>query len=208
MFISMMFAGHHTTSGTAAWTLIELLRHPDVLAGGRGRARRALRRRRGGELPGAAGDAPAGGGDQGGAAAAPAAHPGAAGGQGGDRGRGLRDRRGQAGRGEPGGVNRIAEDFPDPDAFVPGATSSRARRTGSTRGRGSPSAPAGTAASGAAFAMMQLKAIFSVLLAGLGLRAGPAARHLPQRPLQDGRAARAALRGRATGAGPGRRRVP
>lgn len=32
MFISMMFAGHHTTSGTAAWTLIELLRHPDELA--------------------------------------------------------------------------------------------------------------------------------------------------------------------------------
>jgi sterol 14-demethylase len=32
-FISMMFAGHHTTSGTAAWTLIELLRHPDVLQG-------------------------------------------------------------------------------------------------------------------------------------------------------------------------------
>ncbi len=32
MFISMMFAGHHTTSGTAAWTLIELLRHPEDLA--------------------------------------------------------------------------------------------------------------------------------------------------------------------------------
>jgi sterol 14-demethylase len=32
MFISMMFAGHHTTSGTAAWTLIELLRHPDQMA--------------------------------------------------------------------------------------------------------------------------------------------------------------------------------
>ncbi len=31
MFISMMFAGHHTTSGTAAWTLIETLRHPEVL---------------------------------------------------------------------------------------------------------------------------------------------------------------------------------
>jgi sterol 14alpha-demethylase len=28
MFISMMFAGHHTSSGTAAWTLIELLRNP------------------------------------------------------------------------------------------------------------------------------------------------------------------------------------
>ena len=32
MFISMMFAGHHTTSGTAAWTLIELLKHPAYLA--------------------------------------------------------------------------------------------------------------------------------------------------------------------------------
>ena len=32
MFISMMFAGHHTTSGTAAWTLIELLRHPAEMA--------------------------------------------------------------------------------------------------------------------------------------------------------------------------------
>lgn len=31
MFISMMFAGHHTTSGTAAWTVIELLRHPEWL---------------------------------------------------------------------------------------------------------------------------------------------------------------------------------
>jgi sterol 14-demethylase len=31
MFISMMFAGHHTSSGTAAWTMIELLRHPDLL---------------------------------------------------------------------------------------------------------------------------------------------------------------------------------
>ncbi|QKT08289.1 cytochrome P450 [Gordonia sp. X0973] len=32
MFISMMFAGHHTTQGTAAWTLLELLRHPDYMA--------------------------------------------------------------------------------------------------------------------------------------------------------------------------------
>ena len=30
MFISMMFAGHHTSSGTSSWTLIEMLRHPDV----------------------------------------------------------------------------------------------------------------------------------------------------------------------------------
>ena len=31
MFISLMFAGHHTTSGTAAWTLIEWLRNPRYL---------------------------------------------------------------------------------------------------------------------------------------------------------------------------------
>lgn len=31
MFISMMFAGHHTSSGTAAWALIELMRDPGVL---------------------------------------------------------------------------------------------------------------------------------------------------------------------------------
>ncbi len=31
IFISMMFAGHHTTSGTAAWSLIEMLRHPDTM---------------------------------------------------------------------------------------------------------------------------------------------------------------------------------
>ena len=33
MFISMMFAGHHTTSTTASWMLIELLRHPAVCQG-------------------------------------------------------------------------------------------------------------------------------------------------------------------------------
>src|SRR6202012_2791374 len=32
MFISLMFAGHHTSSGTSAWTLIELIRHADVYA--------------------------------------------------------------------------------------------------------------------------------------------------------------------------------
>lgn len=31
VFISMLFAGHHTSSGTSAWTLIELMRHPDVM---------------------------------------------------------------------------------------------------------------------------------------------------------------------------------
>jgi len=31
MFISMMFAGHHTSSVVASWSLLELLRHPDWL---------------------------------------------------------------------------------------------------------------------------------------------------------------------------------
>ncbi|KRB80071.1 cytochrome P450 [Nocardioides sp. Root190] len=31
IFISMMFAGHHTSSGTASWAMIELLRNPSVM---------------------------------------------------------------------------------------------------------------------------------------------------------------------------------
>jgi sterol 14alpha-demethylase len=31
MFVSMMFAGHHTTSTAASWTVIELLRHPELM---------------------------------------------------------------------------------------------------------------------------------------------------------------------------------
>ena len=45
MFISMMFAGHHTSSGTAAWTLIELLRNPDVMTGVVAELDDAVRRR-------------------------------------------------------------------------------------------------------------------------------------------------------------------
>ncbi len=31
IFISMMFAGHHTSSGTASWAMIELMRHPEAM---------------------------------------------------------------------------------------------------------------------------------------------------------------------------------
>ena len=43
--------------------------------------------------------------------------------------------------------NRIEEDFPKAEEFDPAATSTRARRTCRTAGRGSRSAPASTAAS-------------------------------------------------------------
>ena len=148
MFISMMFAGHHTTSGTAAWTLIELLRHPDELAAvddelaelyadGAEVSYQALR-----EMPRL----------ESAIKEALRLHPplilAPAGGQGGPRGAtGFVIRAGQMVGASPAVSNRIAEDFPDADAFVPAATSSPGRRTGPTRGPGSPSGPAGTAAS-------------------------------------------------------------
>ena len=201
MFISMMFAGHHTTSGTAAWTLIELLRHPDVLAAvvaeldelyadGAEVSYQALR-----EMPRleaaikealrlhpplilllrvAKVDLEVGG------------HRIAAGQDG--RRHARRCRTASPRRSPtptPSTPSRYLEpreeDVANPWNWIP---------FGAGRHR----------CVGAAFAMMQLKAIFSVLLRGLGVRAGPAARHLPQRPLEDGRAARPAVRWPATAA--------
>jgi sterol 14-demethylase len=147
MFISMMFAGHHTTSGTAAWTLIELLRHPDELAGGDSEldelyadgaevSYQALR-----EMPHL----------ESAIKEALRLHP------------PLilllrvakEDLRWTGSASPPARwwgparpvSNRIPEDFPDADAFVPERYLEPAKRTGPTPGRGSPSAPAGTAAS-------------------------------------------------------------
>ena len=76
MFISLMFAGHHTSSGTASWTLIELLRHPEVYADVINELEELYADGPGGEFPRAAPDSEAGERAQGDAAAAPAAdHP-------------------------------------------------------------------------------------------------------------------------------------
>ena len=120
MFISMMFAGHHTTSGTAAWTLIELLRHPEWLAASVAELDALERRGRGRHLPGAARDPAPRVVDQGGAAAAPAADPAAAGRQRALRRGGVHIAGRQAGRRLAGGLEPASpRTFPDADGVRP-----------------------------------------------------------------------------------------
>ncbi len=164
MFISMMFAGHHTTSGTAAWTLIELLRHPEVLSGvvaeldelyadGREVSFQALRAIP--RLDSAIKEALR-------------LHPPLI----------LLLRVAQSdqevlGHRIPAGTmvgcslavsNRIESDFPDPDAFVPDRYIAPREEDLLNRWTWVPFGAGRHRCVGANFAMMQLKAIFSVLL--------------------------------------------
>ncbi len=164
MFISMMFAGHHTTSGTAAWTLIELLRHQRVLAevaaeldalygGGAEVSFQALR-----DIPRL----------EGAIKETLRLHPPlilllrAA----------TRDLE-ACGHAIPAGAlvgvspatsNRIAADFPDPDAFVPERYAEPRAEDLVNRWTWIPFGAGRHRCVGANFAMIQLKAIFSVLL--------------------------------------------
>jgi sterol 14-demethylase len=164
MFISMMFAGHHTTSGTAAWTLIELLRHPDELArvddelselyaGGAEVSYQALR-----EMPRL----------ESAVKEALRLHPplilllrvakedlevG-----------GCAVTAGQMVGASPAVSNRIAGDFPDPDAFDPGRYLDPRDEDRLNPWTWIPFGAGRHKCVGSAFAMMQLKAIFSVLL--------------------------------------------
>jgi sterol 14-demethylase len=171
MFISMMFAGHHTTSGTAAWTLIELLRQPGRDGQGGRRTRRAVRRRHRGELSGAARDAAPGGAIKEalrlhpplilllrvanidlevGAATWPAGKMVAA---------------------SPAISNRIPEAFDDPDEFRPGRYLTDPGADVANPWNWIPFGAGRHRCVGANFAMMQLKAIFSVLLKDWTLKA-------------------------------------
>jgi sterol 14-demethylase len=164
MFISMMFAGHHTTSGTAAWTLIELLRNPAdlravvseldaLLATGSEVSYQALR-----EIPHlesaikealrlhpplilllrvAKCDMEAGG---------------------------YRIAAGKLVGATPAVSNRLPECFPQPDDFVPSRYLEPRTEDAANPWTWIPFGAGRHRCVGAAFAMMQLKAIFSVLL--------------------------------------------
>jgi len=164
MFISMMFAGHHTTSGTAAWTLIELLRHPTELDAVRAEldelyvanadvSYQALR-----EMPRL----------ESAIKEALRLHPplilvlrvakedfev-----------QGVHIAAGKLVGASPAVSNRIAADFPDPDAFVPERYLEPRAEDRANPWTWIPFGAGRHRCVGAAFAMMQLKAIFSVLL--------------------------------------------
>ena len=166
MFISMMFAGHHTTSGTAAWTLIELLRHPEEMEVVRAEldelyadesevSYQALR-----EIPRL----------ESAVKEALRLHPplilvlrvakedleyv------------GFRIRAGQMVGASPAISNRIPGDFPDPDRFDPARYLDPRVEDRANPWTWIPFGAGRHRCVGAPFAMMQLKAIFSVLLAG------------------------------------------
>ncbi|MEB3049831.1 cytochrome P450 [Mycolicibacter sp. MYC123] len=168
MFISMMFAGHHTSSGTASWTMIELLRHPDIhaqviaeldelYADGQEVSFHALR-----QIPRlenvlkeslrlhppliilmrvAKGDFEV---------------------------QGFPIRQGDLVAASPAVSNRIAEDFPDPDAFDPDRYNKPRQEDLINRWTWIPFGAGRHRCVGAAFATMQIKAIFSVLLREYG----------------------------------------
>ncbi|TDD85958.1 cytochrome P450 [Saccharopolyspora karakumensis] len=168
MFISMMFAGHHTSSGTAAWTLIELLRNPGVRDGVVSeldelysdgsevsfRSLRAIPR-----LEGAIKEALR-------------LHPPlilllrVA--QDDFEVRGQRIERGDFVAATPAISNRIPEDFPEPDSFHPERYAEPRQEDLVNRWTWIPFGAGRHRCVGAAFAMMQLKAIFSVLLRDFG----------------------------------------
>ena len=164
MFISMMFAGHHTTSGTAAWTLIELLRHPEELdavraelvelyAHGEEVSYQALR-----DMPRL----------ESAIKEALRLHPPlilvlrVA--QEAFEVQGVRIESGTMVGASPAVSNRIPEDFPEPDAFAPARYLEPRVEDRANPWTWIPFGAGRHRCVGAPFAMMQLKAIFSVLL--------------------------------------------
>ena len=164
MFISLMFAGHHTSSGTSAWTLIELMRHPqtytavikeldELYADGQAVSFHALR-----QIPRLENVLKE----------TLRLHPPliilmrVA--QGEFEVEGYPIHKGDYVAASPAISNRIPEDFPDPDAFVPERYQQPRQEDLVNRWTWIPFGAGRHRCVGAAFATMQIKAIFSVLL--------------------------------------------
>jgi sterol 14-demethylase len=164
MFISMMFAGHHTSSGTASWTLIELLRYPDIYrqvvaeldqlyADGQSVSFHALR-----QIPHLENTVKE----------TLRLHPPlivlmrVAKGE--FEVQGYPIHAGDLVAASPAISNRIPEDFPEPDAFVPERYDQPRQEDILNRWTWIPFGAGRHRCVGANFATMQLKAIFSVLL--------------------------------------------
>ncbi len=164
MFISLMFAGHHTSSGTSAWTLIELMRHPqayaevieeldELYADGQAVSFHALR-----QIPKLENVLKE----------TLRLHPPliilmrVA--QGEFEVEGYPIHQGDFVAASPAVSNRIPEDFPDPDNFVPERYEQPRQEDLINRWTWIPFGAGRHRCVGAAFATMQIKAIFSVLL--------------------------------------------
>ena len=164
MFISLMFAGHHTSAGTSAWTLIELMRHPGVYAAvtaeldelyGDGEAVSFHALRQIPELENVIKETLR-------------LHPPliilmrVA--QGEFEGQGHPIHSGDFVAASPAISNRIAEDFPEPDSFLPDRYNKPREEDVLHRWNWIPFGAGRHRCVGAAFGTMQIKAIFSVLL--------------------------------------------
>jgi sterol 14-demethylase len=164
MFISLMFAGHHTSAGTSSWTLIELMRHPaiytavtteldDLYADGQEVSFHALRQIP--ELENVIKETLR-------------LHPPliilmrVA--QGEFDVEGYSIHAGDFVAASPAISNRIAEDFPDPDSFDPDRYNKPREEDVLHRWTWIPFGAGRHRCVGAAFGTMQIKAIFSVLL--------------------------------------------
>ena len=165
IFISMMFAGHHTTSGTAAWSLIEMLRQSRHHDGRRRRTRQSVLRRRRHQFSCPAPDSGSGGCGQGNPSTASAVDHPVAGGTWRFRSGRLRDPRGPSCRRDTRDLqsNRRGT-FPRPDTFDPGRYIDPNQEDIVNRWTWIPFGAGRHRCVGAAFAQMQLKAIFSILL--------------------------------------------